>query len=374
MSEPELAGERAADHGGAENGNPRDSAGRGPAEHGSADPGGAGDGNAGSGGADGTETGQVEFAEHAEHAEFAEFAEHAEFAEFAEHAEHVDRPQPADHPAATDLGAGRAAQEHHHGHLLGHLRPDGQSDPLWRSEMLHVLDQAAKSLQSAGVSRLHRQDRPEPRWPVSAAVVVAIVFQRLLPSEFVLRPAYLHYLLFALEGALLIGLFAANPVRIERMSRPIRTASIALIVLITAANAASAILLIKAIVSSQASVSGQNAAIHLLLSGAAIWGTNVIAFALWYWEFDRGGPVNRLEGNSPYPDLLFTQMTAPELTPHGWGPRFVDYLYLSFTNATAFSPTDVLPMARWAKMTMLVQSAVSLALGALVIARAINIL
>jgi uncharacterized membrane protein len=359
MSKPELPGERAAEHGGVEHGG---------AEHDNSRPGVAEHNGTEHGGADEAEAGQVEYAEHAEHAEFAEFAEHAEFAEFAEHAEHVD------HPAAADQGGDGAAQEQHHGHLLGHHRPDGQSDLLWRNEMLHVLDQAAKSLQSAGVSRLHRQDRPEPRWPVSAAVVVAIVFQRLLPSEFVLRPAYLHYLLFALEGALLIGLFAANPVRIERRSRPIRTASIALIVLITAGNAASAVLLIKAIVSSQASVSGQNAAIHLLLSGAAIWGTNVIAFALWYWEFDRGGPVNRLEGTSPYPDLMFPQMTTPELTPQGWGPRFVDYLYLSFTNATAFSPTDVMPMARWAKMTMLVQSAVSLALGALVIARAINIL
>ncbi len=119
---------------------------------------------------------------------------------------------------------------------------------------------------------------------------------------------------------------------------------------------------------------GPNPALVLLLSGASIWATNVIAFALWYWEFDRGGPVSRLEGRSPYPDFMFPQMTAMELTPPGWGPRFIDYLYLSFTNATAFSPTDVMPLARWSKLTMLVQSAVSLALGALVIARAVNIL
>jgi uncharacterized membrane protein len=100
----------------------------------------------------------------------------------------------------------------------------------------------------------------------------------------------------------------------------------------------------------------------------------VIAFALWYWEFDRGGPVSRLQGVREFPDLLFTQMSEPELTPPGWGPRFVDYLYFSFTNATAFSPTDVLPLARWAKLTMLVQSALSLVLGVLVIARAVNIL
>jgi len=189
-----------------------------------------------------------------------------------------------------------------------------------------------------------------------------------------LGPSYLHWVLLGMECALVLALIAANPLRIERMSRPIRAASIALIVVITAANAVSAALLVKAIVTNDLHVSVQHAAVDLLASGAAIWGTNVIAFGLWYWEFDRGGPVNRLEGKSPYPDLMFPQMTAPELTPQGWGPRFVDYLYLSFTNATAFSPTDVMPLARWAKMTMLVQSAVSLALGALVIARAVNIL
>ena len=149
-------------------------------------------------------------------------------------------------------------------------------------------------------------------------------------------------------------------------------ANIALIAAISAANVTSAVLLVRAIITDQ--LGPKDTAIRLLLAGAAIWGTNVITFGLWYWEFDRGGPVSRLEGTSPYPDLLFSQMTSPELTPHGWGPRFVDYLYLSFTNATAFSPTDVMPLARWAKLTMLVQSAVSLVLGALVIARAVNIL
>jgi uncharacterized membrane protein len=246
---------------------------------------------------------------------------------------------------------------------------DGQADAAWRSEMMHLFDQAATRLQTASTNRLRRQGRPEPRWPVTASVIVAIVLQRVLPAQLALRPVF-HYLLLGFEIALLIGLAVANPIRIERHSRPIRTASVTLIMLITAANAASALLLIKAIVTAHL----HSAAIDVLGAGAAIWGTNVIAFALWYWEFDRGGPVHRLEGRSPYPDLLFPQMTEPELTPPGWGPRFVDYLYLSFTNATAFSPTDVLPMARWAKLTMLMQSAVSLALGALVIARAINIL
>ena len=137
-----------------------------------------------------------------------------------------------------------------------------------------------------------------------------------------------------------------------------RAASIALIVLISAANAVSAILLIRAILETLPSTAH---AAPLLASGASIWATNVIAFGLWYWEFDRGGPVRRAEGTAQHPDLMFPQMASPELAPPGWEPYFVDYLYLSFTNATAFSPTDVMPLARWAKMTMAVQSAVSLA-------------
>jgi uncharacterized membrane protein len=222
-----------------------------------------------------------------------------------------------------------------------------------------------------GVEGLHppawrRRTPGEPRWPVTTSVVVAIVLQVLLPHQLALLP---RYLLPALEAALLVGLIAANPVRIERRSRMVRAASIGLIFLITAANALSAVLLIRAILNGTAGL-----ALPLLASGAAIWTTNVIAFALWYWEFDRGGPVHRAHGTFQFPDLMFPQMASPELAVPEWEPQFVDYLYLSFTNATAFSPTDVMPLARWAKLTMLVQSAVSLALGVLVIARAVNIL
>ncbi len=257
------------------------------------------------------------------------------------------------------------------------MSPMHDSDPPPESQILrfedipHIAEHLAERLELAGTSRLHRQAGAEPRWPVSLSVIVAITLQLLVSDKLSLHP---RFLLPALEVALLVGLNVANPLRIERASRPIRTASIVLILLISGANAASAALLIEAIVTSQVHVSANHAPVALLGTGAAIWATNVIVFALWYWEFDRGGPVRRLHGTSPYPDLLFPQMTVPRLTPPGWGPRFVDYLYLSFTNATAFSPTDVMPLARWAKLTMLVQSAVSLALGALVIARAVNIL
>ena len=213
-----------------------------------------------------------------------------------------------------------------------------------------------------------RRTRGERRWPVTLSVVAAIVLQVLLPPH--LTSPLPQFLMPSLEGALGIGLTIANPVRIERGGNAVRVASIALIVLITAANTISAVLLIRAILTGSAG----NSATPLLASGASIWATNVIAFALWYWEFDRGGPLRRAQGDVHFPDLMFPQMASPELAAPDWEPRFVDYLYLSFTNATAFSPTDVMPLARWAKLTMAAQSAVSLAVGALVIARAVNIL
>lgn len=202
---------------------------------------------------------------------------------------------------------------------------------------------------------------------MTLSVIAAVVLQTLLPGQLRFLPRAVTP---TLEGALLIGLIAANPVRIERRSQYVRLASIMLIFLVTIANATSAVLLVRAILKGEAgTVAGP-----LLATGASVWATNVIVFALWYWEFDRGGPVHRAHATFQHPDLLFPQMTVQELTPSDWEPMFVDYLYMSFTNATAFSPTDVMPLARWAKLTMLVQSAVSLAVAALVIARAVNVL
>jgi hypothetical protein len=111
-----------------------------------------------------------------------------------------------------------------------------------------------------------------------------------------------------------------------------------------------------------------------LASAGAIYLTNVIAFGIWYWELDSGGPLARAAATRPYPDFLFPQMTQHHLASKNWEPRFGDYLYVSFTNATAFSPTDTMPMPRWAKALMSVQSAIALSTTALVIARAVNIL
>jgi hypothetical protein len=231
----------------------------------------------------------------------------------------------------------------------------------------HVAGRGASGTLGAVVPAWRRRTRGEPRWPVTLTVAVAVVLQLRLPDQLALHPLYL---LPALEGALFVGLLIANPFRFERFSRPVRAMSLVLVLLITGANAFSAGRLVDAIITGH---TGKNP-VYLLASGAAVWATNVIAFALWYWEFDRGGPVMRALGERRFPDLLFPQMVSPGLATPEWDARFVDYLYTSFTNATAFSPTDVMPMARWAKLTFLVQSAVSLVLGALVVARAVNIL
>jgi uncharacterized membrane protein len=207
----------------------------------------------------------------------------------------------------------------------------------------------------------------EPRWPASLAVVVAIGLQAALPSRLALVP---RWLIPGLEGLLLVALMIANPRRINRRSPPIRLAALVLIVLASLANALSAGALVTGIVNG---TQGKDPT-SLLLTGAAIWVTNVIVFALWYWELDRGGPAARAHAVVMDPDFLFPQMTSPELSPPDWEPEFVDYLYTSFTNATAFSPTDVMPMSRWSKLTMMLQSSVSLATVALVVARAVNIL
>jgi hypothetical protein len=209
--------------------------------------------------------------------------------------------------------------------------------------------------------------REEPRIQVTIAVVVAIGLMLALPERVTTHP---RWVLPTAAALLLIGVFVAKSARLERRTRALRIASLALIGVMSIANATSAGRLIVDLVRGE----GIRNPTTLLLTGAAIWFTNVIVFGLWYWEFDRGGPVERALGTSPFPDFLFPQMTSPELAPPEWEPGFVDYLYVSFTNATAFSPTDVMPMTRWAKLTMLTQSTISVITVALVIARAVNIL
>lgn len=208
----------------------------------------------------------------------------------------------------------------------------------------------------------------ESTWPVRGAVVAATALQVTLPNRYEIPPTWLLPTLGALLG---VGLSVAHPRRITRYSPQLRLISISLIAVITLANAGSAVRLITALLQGRAQT---DSAITLLRTGGAIWLTNVIVFGMWYWNLDRGGPAARSQALKPFPDFLFAQMTAPDLSPTDWQPEFIDYLYVSFTNAAAFSPTDTLPLARWAKMTMMLQSVVSLGTVVLVIARAVNIL
>lgn len=207
----------------------------------------------------------------------------------------------------------------------------------------------------------------EHRWPASVAVVVAIVLQLVLPDT-VVRGLGPRALIPALEGALLVVLVIANPGRINRESSVLRGLSLALIALITAANGVALGELMHALLY-HSHTGGRS----LLFASVPIWLTNVIVFGLWYWELDRGGVAARLHASHRQPDFLFPQMSTPGSAP-GWTPDFLDYLYTSFTNATAFSPTDTMPMTAWAKLLMMVQSLASLLTVALVISRAVNIL
>jgi len=172
----------------------------------------------------------------------------------------------------------------------------------------------------------------------------------------------------SLEGVMLIGLFVASPQRIVGRNRLRRHAARSLSALVSIANGFSLVLLCEKLL--HHNVTQGHA---LIIAGVLIWLTNVLIFSLWYWELDRDGPGNRAAGEDGAPDFLFPQMTEPELCP-GWRPMFFDYLYVSMTNATAFSPTDTMPLSVESKMLMGGQSLISLVTIGLVISRAVNIL
>ena len=207
----------------------------------------------------------------------------------------------------------------------------------------------------------------EPRWPASLAIVIVATLNFVLPGKFTLGPPWLFP---ALEMLLLLPLSVAAPRRKPQEPRWEQVAGIVLIALANLANVTSLILLIRQLIFNAKDITGK----ELLYSSVAIWLTNVVVFALWYWELDRGGPDDRMRADHGPPDFLFPQMVTPGCAAENWTPAFFDYLYLSFTNATAFSPTDTMPLTVQAKLLMLVSSLASLATIAIVASRAINIL
>jgi hypothetical protein len=211
----------------------------------------------------------------------------------------------------------------------------------------------------------------EPRWPVALAVsfyvALTIVLRVAQPHRESLGPVWL---IPAIELAMLIALILADPAQVTRRARWLRPVSIALVSLLAVLALISTGILIRDLIIGGAVT---NSASSLLASGALIWLGNCLVFGLLYWLLDSGGPLARYRGDREFPDFAFTQQQAPELAPPGWRPQYVDYLILGLTTSTAFSPTDVMPMTAWAKLTMALQSLISLVVVGLVIARAVNV-
>jgi len=242
-----------------------------------------------------------------------------------------------------------------------------ETDGVHAEDWLH--GHAGALVRRPQVPAWQRRTQGELRWPVTLCLAVGIALQIAVPDRLVLvRPVWVLPGVQALIG---LVLFAANPHRINSSSRALRWLSLTLVALLSLANGWSVVRLCQLITNGSLDKSAN----QLLITGAMVWLTNVIAFALWYWEFDRGGPVARALNIKRYPDFQFPQMISPpEMVSPDWEPAFTDYLYLAFTNAAAFSPTDVMPLSRWAKLAMTVQAAVSIVTVALVVSRAVNIL
>jgi hypothetical protein len=231
---------------------------------------------------------------------------------------------------------------------------------------------------SPPVTNIHSQAEAEwgvpshrfQRWPALLAILASL-------GLYVTLPGHLYYgavwLLPAVEGALFLALLTARQVEDEGAEWQ-RGTAIALIAAMSAANISSLLLLIHSLLS-RATVHGlQITPENLIIWSAQIWVTNVIVFGLWYWELDRGGPVARCLPHHRAPDFLFPQMVNPDAAPPDWSPSFFDYLYTSFTNAAAFSPTDTMPLTPLAKLLFTIQSSASIITAVLVIARIANIL
>ena len=224
---------------------------------------------------------------------------------------------------------------------------------------------------SPGSPARHVSEEPlgESRWPPAAALVVFIGFTvaaRLwLPSQ---SATHVPWLVPALEAALLVALVIGAPGRLARNTHWARRVAVAIVLLLVASALWATALLIYDLITAQGVSQSPS---KLLASGALVWFGNNLSFGMLYWLMDSGGPIARSHGHAPI-DFAFTQQLSPEVAPPGWRPVFLDYLHLGFTNATAFSPTDVMPLSLRAKYVMVVQSTVSLALFGLVVARAVN--
>lgn len=203
---------------------------------------------------------------------------------------------------------------------------------------------------------------------MAIAVLVAMGLQLAAPEGGRLAP---RWFIPSFELVLLLALIVGDPGRIDKRSRLLRQVTTILVAVMTFATVAGVTVLVVDIL---CGVKNASDAASLFGRGAALWVTNIIAFSLWYWHFDRGGPAERAVGSKVSPGFMFPENVYPDRAHAGWMPAYSDYLFLAYTNATAFSPADTMPVRTWAKMTMMTESIISFVTGIIVIARAIGVL
>ena len=220
-----------------------------------------------------------------------------------------------------------------------------------------------------------REEERESRWEASPAVGTVIGLQLLLAIVSLTQDwktwdfSWWVWLIPVVPETILLVLLSWSRPHERLVQMGIRrTVGIVLLGIVSVANTLLVVGVIASLVEGQ-----EKSGAQLLLKAVAVWGTNVITYGLWFWDFDRGGPVTRVGADPPLPDFLFPQMQSQKLAPPHWTPELTDYMYVSFTNSIAFSPTDTLPLTRWAKLLMLSESTISAVTILLVAARAVNI-
>ena len=210
--------------------------------------------------------------------------------------------------------------------------------------------------------------RDESRWSPAFAIILVLFLMATLPGHVTALPVWVSYLaaLAVLVPMAVVALTARNTLwlGIERT----------IIILLASAYVANTIAELADMIGVITLHPSGNNAFSLLSSSVAIWVANVLMFSLLYWQIDRGGPHARASKSSAKPDWVFPQPATPEDLPPDWRPLFLDYLYLGYNTATAFSPTDALPLTRRAKMLMMIESTISLLTMVIIVARAINII
>jgi|SRR4051794_16487748 uncharacterized membrane protein len=228
---------------------------------------------------------------------------------------------------------------------------------------------AASTAQPRPVTAAAERPLGESRWPPALALLafmaLNVALRVWLPRGGAIRAAWV---IPTLEAVLLVMLLASGQRSLGKHARALRRTAVTLVWILVAAALWATVLLVYDLIKGTGVTNSPG---QLLATGSLVWLGNNLAFGLLYWLVDSGGPRARTERPAPI-DFAFTQQLSPEIAPPGWRPLFLDYLHLGFTNATAFSPTDVMPLTYRAKYTMLVQSTVSLALFALIVARAVN--